>query len=223
LNAVPKSQRAAVDTISGLLESWDGRITILGTGTEPPAKLEARIDLDRQFEQLTKSLHGTVLFGLEDDSAAEIVKDIEKFLNSPAAKKTGLHVQLVEDGARRAFQIAGQKFVSFGAGKRLVAIGVANTLIRSCELRDGCLQGSSTVHTPKKFGMVNGPVRLWTHRGLLRYVGLWFRSVNWLFGRSLENRIAWILKTLEDDLLGQDLALSLNWNRRFGTMLRVLF
>lgn len=223
LNAAPESEKAAVDTVRGLLESWDGRITVAGAGVEPPAKLGDTIDIDKQFERLAGSLHGTVLFGLEDDSAAEIVRDIEAFLSGPAAKQTGLPVEVVEDGRRRAFRVAGQKVLSFGAGKRIVAIGVANTLARSCSLRDGSLQAVGAVRAPRKFTMVNGPVKMWAHKGLLRYLGLWFRGLDDLFGRSVENRVGWIRRTLEDELLRENLAASLTWDRRFGTMLRLMF
>ena len=67
-------------------------------------------------------------------------------------------------------------------------------------------------------------MKLWAGQAALRHVGVWYRGVReFLGGRSSEHRMDWIQKVLEQDLLPGDLAASLAWTDRYGTVLRVLF
>lgn len=230
-NAAPKGSdiKDLLEPVLGLLESWTGELNVVATGIAPPALHGDKIG--DVFERFGKSLEGTILFGVEADSSAEIVKSLEGFLSSEAAKNSEFAFETLEDGGKKSFRSGGKaarstgvKHLALGAGEKLVVISIANSLETCLQRRDGALAKRGTVPLPTKFGLIQGPVKLWVQNDTLRYVPLWYRMMRgMLAGSSVKHRAEWIQAKLEKELLSENLAVSLSWARKYGVMLRVLF
>jgi len=220
-----------LEPLIDLLDVWTGELTVVAAGVAPPAEVGDAIDLDEIFARFAKSLEGTIIFGVEEDSSADVINSLETFLGSDAAKKSEFEFEAAGEKGRRTFLMAGKaskdigvKFVSFGGGDRLVVVSIANTATKCLDRRDGTLAKQSSVRTPKKLGLAQGPVNIWVHNHTLRYVSAWCRAwPDFGFGSRTENIRKWILDTLENKLLSENFAASLSWTARTGTMLRLLF
>jgi hypothetical protein len=212
--------RAAKRTLDEFLEVWTGEVTVVFDGRDPGPE----VDFERQMETLARSLHGSITLGIEDDAGSEIEAGLESALRGPAGKLLGLDAKAIGEGPQLTFAIlGGRKHLAVGSTARLLTISIADRPERCLADLRQTLQSRSTVPTPGKFGMAQGPVKLWLRAGLVRYVHAWGRYAGELVGREATNITAWAQQTLEQDLLPEDVALTLSWDKRTGSSLRVVF